>query len=46
MADKRETQQIVAGLHAQLAQSREQERRLKDALIRLLKLVDDAKLPR
>ena len=46
MADGATTKSIVTQLHAQLQQSREQEERLKQALTRVLKLVDEAMPPR
>ena len=46
MADDAATDQIVPRLHAQLQESRQQEERLKEALTRVLRLVDDAKSPR
>ena len=46
MADEAVTQQIVAQLHIELQQSRQQEERLKVALTRVLRLIDDAVPPR
>jgi hypothetical protein len=46
MAEDDAHRQIVIELHGQLQQSRQQEERLKDALTRVLKLVDEAKPPR
>ena len=46
MADDAGPQQIVTQLHVQLQQSRQQEEKLKVALTRVLRLVDDAKPPR
>ena len=46
MADVATTPETLAQLHGQLQQSRQQEERLKVALTRVLKLIDDAKSPR
>ena len=46
MTDDLATHQIVAQLGDQLRQSRLQEERLKEALTRVLRLIDDAKPPR
>ena len=46
MADDAATPHIVADLRTQLGQSRQQEERLKQALTRVLKLIDDGKSPR
>ena len=45
MADVAITQPIVAQLRAQLTESRQQEERLKHALTRVLKLLDEANSP-
>jgi hypothetical protein len=42
MADDARTQQAVAQLQDQLQRSRQQEARLKQALTRVLRLIDDA----
>ena len=46
MTDDSATRAIVTELHGQLQQSRQQEERLKVALTRVLKLIDDAKTAR
>ena len=45
MNDDEATPRIVADLAAQLQDSRRQEQRLKDALTRVLKLIDDGETP-
>jgi hypothetical protein len=45
MDDDDVTRRVIADLTVQLHESRRQEQRLKDALTRVLKLIDDGETP-
>ncbi len=45
MTDNSSTQTVLAELRQQLEQSRQQQERLKEALTRVLSLIDDLKSP-